>query len=163
MKGDVWGRTLLGGGGRESSQWFWLLLWSTFDPWPGKFHILWVQPKERKRERGGKEGMKEGRRTDGQTERERSGPRGHAFSLLSIISFHYRLTIIMSIYYLLKYYWKTSPLENKPLLMFIATSTILPDLWDFIWTFPSFTCTSPTRGVSRYLCISFYKRAIRCL
>ena len=25
--------------------WFWLLLWAEFDPWPGNFLMLQVQPK----------------------------------------------------------------------------------------------------------------------
>ena len=28
-----------------SQQWLRSLLWCGFDPWPGNFHMLWVQPK----------------------------------------------------------------------------------------------------------------------
>ena len=24
--------------------WLWSLLWGEFDPWPGNFHMSWVQP-----------------------------------------------------------------------------------------------------------------------
>ena len=29
--------------------WLWSLLWCGFDPWPGNFHLPWVQPKKKKR------------------------------------------------------------------------------------------------------------------
>ena len=30
--------------------WLRLLLWCRFDPWPGNFHMLWVQPQKKKKE-----------------------------------------------------------------------------------------------------------------
>ena len=32
--------------------WLWLQMWCRFNPWSGKFLMLWVQPK--KKEEGGK-------------------------------------------------------------------------------------------------------------
>ena len=32
-----------------SLQWAGLLLWHRFDPWPRDLHMLWVQPKEKKK------------------------------------------------------------------------------------------------------------------
>ena len=29
------------------------LLWGRFDPWPGSFHMPWVRPKDKNKERGG--------------------------------------------------------------------------------------------------------------
>ena len=42
----------------------WSLLWRKFNPWPRNFHMLWAQPKERRRERQTerKEGEKEGKK-----------------------------------------------------------------------------------------------------
>jgi len=32
-----------------SLQWFGLLLWYGFNPWPGKFHMPWVPPDEKEK------------------------------------------------------------------------------------------------------------------
>ena len=32
-----------------SLQWLGSLLWHSFDPWPGNFYMLWVQPKKKKK------------------------------------------------------------------------------------------------------------------
>ena len=45
----------------------WSLLWRGFNPWPRNFHMLWAQPKERRRDRQTE--RKEGRREGGK-ERE---------------------------------------------------------------------------------------------
>ena len=34
-----------------SLPWFRLLLWHRFDPWPGNFHMLWLQPKKKKKKK----------------------------------------------------------------------------------------------------------------
>lgn len=59
-----WEFPLWHGGLRIWLQWLRLLWRCRFDPWPGNFHILWVQPFKKKK------GRKGGRKEGGRKERE---------------------------------------------------------------------------------------------
>ena len=39
-------------------QWLWLLLWLGFNPWPGSFCILQVQPKKKKKKKSNRVSVK---------------------------------------------------------------------------------------------------------